>query len=125
MLDAMISRGVVREWDADQGFGVLDSGDTPGGCWVWYSSIVMNGYRGLTVGAQVAFTHETASQDGYDYRAVLVWPPGVEPGTPPPPQASEEPSAAYQSTLTIRWSDGTVTKRSGDDPRPFPQPPGP
>jgi CspA family cold shock protein len=118
----MVSHGVVREWDGDQGFGVLDSGDTPGGCWVWFSSIVMDGHRELTAGAHVTFTHESVSQDGYDYRAVLVWPPDVEPGTSPPPPVNEGPSAAYQSTLTIRWADGTVTERPGNDPSPFPRP---
>ncbi len=112
----MFSHGVVREWD--DGFGVIDSEDTPGGCWVWHSSIVADGYRSLSVGAQVTFTHERVPQDGYDYRAVLVWPPGVEPGTPQAPRISEGPSDAYRSTLTIRWADGTVTKRSGSDPLP-------
>jgi cold shock protein len=65
----MVSHGVVRERDVDQGFAVLDSGATPGGCWVGFSSIVMDGYRGLTVGAHVTFTHEQLSQDGYHYRA--------------------------------------------------------
>jgi CspA family cold shock protein len=78
----MISHGVVREWDEDQGFGVIDSPDTPGGCWTHFSGIVMDGYRCLAAGDPVAFTCEAGSQDGYDYRAVLVWPPGVEPGTP-------------------------------------------
>ncbi len=78
----MISRGVVREWDEDQGFGVIDSPDTPGGCWTHFSSIVMDGYRCLAAGDSVAFTCEAGSQDGYDYRAVLVWPPGVKPGAP-------------------------------------------
>jgi cold shock protein len=113
----MLSQGVVREWDEDQGFGVIDSADTPGGCWVWHSSIVMEGLRVLTAGERVAFTWETAQQDGYGYRAVLVWPPGVEVGTPS--GAEDGPSAAYQSTLTIRWADGTVETRSGDEPRPW------
>jgi CspA family cold shock protein len=80
--DHMISHGVVREWDDDQGFGVIDSPDTPGGCWAHFSSIVMDGYRCLIAGDPVAFTCEAGPQDGYDYRAVLVWPPGAEPGTP-------------------------------------------
>jgi hypothetical protein len=59
-------------------------------------------------------------QDGYDHRANVVWPPGAEPGTPPSPQTqSGEPAAAYQSTPTIRWDDGTVTTRSGQEPWPF------
>ena len=114
----MISYGDVREWDENQGFGVIESEDTPGGCWVWHASIVMDGLHVLTAGERVSFTYEAAAQDGYNYRAVLVWPPDVEPGTPPPLQASSGPSAAYQSTLTIRWPDGTVTTRTGDEPLP-------
>lgn len=88
----MVSHGDVREWNEDEGFGVIDSPDTPGGCWAHFSSIVMDGYRSLAAGDPVAFTCEAGLQDGYDYRAILVWPPGVEPGTPPSREAiSEEP----------------------------------
>ena len=73
----MISHGAVREWDENQGFGVIESDDTPGGCWVWHSSIVMDGLHVLTAGERVSFTYEAAAQDGYNYRAVLVWPPPV------------------------------------------------
>jgi cold shock protein len=100
------SAGTVREWNADEGFGVVDSPDTPGGCLVHFSHIVADGYRSLRPGEQVTFTFESPGQDGFDYRAVLVWPPGVRPGTPPP-DAVEGPTAAYQSRLTIHW------KRSG------------
>jgi CspA family cold shock protein len=117
----VIGDGVVREWDEDQGFGVIDSPDTPGGCWTHFSAIVMDGNRSLTAGDPVAFTHEDGPQDGYDYRAILVWPSGVEPGTPPPDVAeSDGLSAAYQSSMTIRWADGTVTTRSGNDAWPSP-----
>jgi hypothetical protein len=41
----------------------------------------------------------------------------VEPGPPQSPQAvSNEPGTGYQSTLTIRWNDGTVTTRPGQEP---------
>jgi cold shock protein len=107
----MMSAGVVREWAEDEGFGVIDAPDVPGGCWAHFSSIVMDGYRALAAGDRVAFTWEAGQQDGYDYRAILVWPPGVEPGTPP--ARSAEGDGAYQSTLTIRWDSGTVTERPG------------
>jgi hypothetical protein len=29
--EGMVSRGVVREWNDDEGFGVIDSPETPGG----------------------------------------------------------------------------------------------
>lgn len=109
ILVTVTSTGTVREWNEDGGIGVLDSADTPGGCWVHFSCIVATGRRGLTPGDQVSFTHEVGPQDGYSYRAVLVWPPGVQPGTRPPSRHYRGPSAAYQSRLTIRWADGTIT----------------
>jgi len=105
----MPSEGTVREWNDDQGIGVIDSADTPGGCWVYYSNIVTDGLGTLTPGDRVTFTYEALRQDEFDYRAVLVWPPGIVPGTPQRARHHHGPSAAYQSSLTIRWSDGTVT----------------
>ncbi len=106
----MTSEGTVREWDDAEGFGVIDSADTPGGCWVHFSYIVIDGYASLKPGDQVTFTYEALAQDGFSYRAVLVWPPGVRPGTPPRERKEDGPSSAYQSALTIRWGDGTVTE---------------
>lgn len=106
----MPSEGTVREWSNDHGCGVIDSADTPGGCWVHFSNIVSDGLGILTPGDQVTFTYEALGQDGFDFRAVLVWPVGVPPGTPPAGHRDHSQSAAYQSSLTIRWSDGTVTR---------------
>jgi CspA family cold shock protein len=106
----MPSDGTVREWSDDQGWGVIDSADTPGGCWVHFSNIVSDEYRSLTPGDRVPFTHEARGQDGFGYRAILVWAPGTKPGAPQRPQRQDDPSAAYRSSLTIRWSDGSVTK---------------
>jgi CspA family cold shock protein len=35
--------GVVREWNAEEGWGVVDSDETPGGCWVHFSHIEIAG----------------------------------------------------------------------------------
>ncbi|HUY51990.1 MAG TPA: cold shock domain-containing protein [Streptosporangiaceae bacterium] len=78
----MLSEGTVREWSDDRGWGVIDSADTPGGCWVHFSNIVSDGLGSLTPGDHVTFTHEALRQDGFGHRAVLVWPPGIKPGTP-------------------------------------------
>jgi CspA family cold shock protein len=120
--EGVLSEGTVREWSDDHGWGVIDSADTPGGCWVHFSMIVSEGFRSLKPGDHVTFTYEAPGQDGFNYRAVLVWPPGVRPGTPQRP-TQEGPSAAYRSSLTIRWPDGSVTKGvpgrgQGEDPRP-------
>jgi cold shock protein len=66
--------GSVREWNNDEGWGVLDSPDTPGGCWAHFSSVDMPGYRALDQGQVVRLDWETARQDGYNYRAVQIIP---------------------------------------------------
>lgn len=56
----MISQGVVRDFRAEVGWGVVDGPDVPGGCWVHFSAIVMGGYRQLTPGQRVSFHAEVA-----------------------------------------------------------------
>jgi cold shock protein len=70
----MTSVGRVRVWHEDDGWGVIDSEETPGGCWAHFSSALVAGYRMLGTGQQVRFTFEVAAQDGYTFRAVEVWP---------------------------------------------------
>ncbi len=76
-------RAVVREWDDELGCGVLDSAETPGGCWAHYSAIEtplirreggteVSEYKTLAVGESVELEWETPAQDGFDYRAVVV-----------------------------------------------------
>ena len=63
---------VVRTWFEEEGWGVLDSPSTPGGCWTHFSVIDAEGYRALTPGAKVQLRWEHPGQDGYDYRATWV-----------------------------------------------------
>lgn len=67
------SRGRVRVRHQEEGWGVVDSPDTPGGCWVHFSDVVMNGYRSLEAGEDVGFDFEVAEQDGFRFRAVRVF----------------------------------------------------
>ena len=64
----------TREWRNEDGWGVVDSPDTPGGCWVHFSHLDMPGYRALSVGQVVRLDWESPGQDGYDYRAIRVIP---------------------------------------------------
>ncbi|GAA1541954.1 hypothetical protein GCM10009827_071810 [Dactylosporangium maewongense] len=64
----------TREWRIDEGWGVLDSPDTPGGCWAHFSAIDMPGFRALERGQVVRLDWESPGQDGFDYRAVRVVP---------------------------------------------------
>ncbi|MDG6107476.1 cold shock domain-containing protein [Dactylosporangium aurantiacum] len=74
----MQSVGFVRVFHPEEGWGVIDSSEVPGGCWVHFSAIQMDGYRALHQGQRVVFEAEPADQDGYAYRAVHVQ---VEPAT--------------------------------------------
>jgi cold shock protein len=68
------SDGVVREFDPEEGWGVIDSPDVPGGCFVHYSNLDTSGYRTLQAGQRVAFTFETPGfqQDACPHRALVV-----------------------------------------------------
>jgi CspA family cold shock protein len=91
----MTSHGIVREFHPEEGWGVIDGPDVPGGCWVHVSAIAEGGYRQLTVGAAVSFYAETAAQDGFDYRAVKVWTSPIEPSD------TQNTSVAYRSFLRL------------------------
>ena len=66
--------GVVRVWHREDGWGVVDAPQTPGGCWVHFSVVDVPGYRELRAGQQVLLQVEDAGQDGYAYRATHVEP---------------------------------------------------
>jgi CspA family cold shock protein len=98
--EAMTSVGSVRTFDVDEGWGVIDGPDVPGGCWVHFSAISMDGHRELARGQRISFRAEAASQDGFAYRAVKVWTSDIEPPDQPRNQSN---SAAYQSSLSLTF----------------------
>ena len=75
----MSTSGIVRVWHSDDGWGVIDSTKTPGGCWAHFSDVAMDGFRQLEAGLDVEFEWEIVEQDGYSFRATRVWPTGLEP----------------------------------------------
>ncbi len=97
----MATRGTVRSWHADDGWGVLDSPATPGGCWAHFSAVLVPGYRALEPGEAVELTAEAGVQDGYAYRAVEVWPAGQAPVRTD--DRCVGPSPAYCSALTLTF----------------------
>jgi CspA family cold shock protein len=102
------SEGKVSEWHGEEGWGVIEAPDTPGGCWAHYSAILTDGHAELHAGDVVTFTYERVEQDGYHFRAVDVWPPGIDPSTVTRATPVTEPSDAYRSMLLIRLDDGEV-----------------
>ena len=69
-------RGVILEWLPGEGWGVIDTPETPGGCWAHFSAVQMSGYRELRSGQHVRVRWEPAVQDGYSFRGVSVIPLG-------------------------------------------------
>ena len=51
--DSTTVLGVVREFSAEQGIGVIEAPETPGGCWVHYSAVAVPGYKSLDAGQSV------------------------------------------------------------------------
>lgn len=97
--------GTVREFHADEGWGVIDAPGVPGGCWVHFSALRPGGLRSLTAGQTVTFDAAPVQQDGYAFAASKVWTGDEE---PPDAVPDGRRSAAYESSLTLFFDDGTV-----------------
>jgi CspA family cold shock protein len=69
-----MTRGTVKFYKEDKGYGAIASPDLPDGfdAWVHFSVIEGDGYRSLEVGAPVDFDHEPARQDSFRFRATRV-----------------------------------------------------
>ena len=96
----MSDSGTVAEWYDEDGWGVLHSDATPGGCWV-HASMVRGPLQRLAIGSAVDFTFEAADQDGYGFRALVVVPEGVDPDDDRTVHGG--PGGAYSSSLTITF----------------------
>ena len=107
----MASIGSVRRFDADEGWGVIDGPDVPGGCWVHFSAIAGDGYRQLWASQGVAFHAEAASQDGFAFRAVKVWTGEVEPAAP----IRDQPSAGAYHSPQFLTADSPADIERGPD----------
>lgn len=96
----MSERGVVRLWSDEEGWGVIDSPATPGGCWAHFSSVRVAGLGALSAGQEVDFEVEAAEQDGFHHRATAAWPAGQE---PVPSTVVHDRTAAYRSRLALTF----------------------
>ncbi len=100
----------MRTFHEDEGWGVIDGPDVPGGCWVHFSAIAADGYRALAPGQRVRFRAEAGEQDGFGYRAVKVWTGDAE---PPDRTPAPDGSGAYQSSMILTF-DSTVAGEYAD-----------
>jgi CspA family cold shock protein len=94
----------VREWHDNEGWGVLDSTETPGGCWAHRSNAVVRGYATFTVGQEVRMEFEAAGQDGYAFRVFRFWPADQTPdrATTETPKRAGAPALGRAATETPR-----------------------
>ncbi len=97
----MGTQGTVRFWVEEHGWGVIDSPQTPGGCWTHYSQIRIAGLQLLIADQDVELEWEAPGQDGYPFRTLRTWPTGCEPVTVPPDRSGV--TSAYTSTVSITW----------------------
>jgi CspA family cold shock protein len=65
-------RGIVRLWNAGEGWGVIDSPATPGGCFASFATLRMEGFRTLDAGQVVDLEFDKFTADGYDFYATAV-----------------------------------------------------
>ena len=95
------AQATVRTWDDEQGWGVLESDATPGGCWTHFSVLDFDGYRSLSPRQQVQLVAESPGQDGYPWRAVRV----VVDSKPPAAPTETDSDGAYASGLILTFDD--------------------
>lgn len=98
----MQTTGVVRFWHDDDGWGVIDSAQTPGGCWTHCSVVQVPGHRTLAPGEHVTLEWEAADQDGFAWRATLAFPTSQR---GPVDDTHIAPTQAFSSTLTMEWDE--------------------
>jgi CspA family cold shock protein len=69
-----VCQGTVKFFNAEKGWGGIESSDTPADVWVFYSNIEGTGYCILNAGETVEFRWEPAIQDSWRCRATWVRP---------------------------------------------------
>ncbi|MDP9444403.1 MAG: hypothetical protein M3P83_08655 [Actinomycetota bacterium] len=68
------TRGTVSRWLADEGWGVIESPNLPGGCAFSADAIERTDLPGLRAGHVVQVTWEQPGEHGYPFRATRVDP---------------------------------------------------
>jgi cold shock protein len=109
----MTSTGTVKFWHRDEGWGVIDCADTPGGCWANFAAIwsdikptagpgesVSSGFLELFPGEHVTFAwKELTLSNRFGYEFIASW---VHPQRDPPTFRIEP----------VEWSHSPASKSS-------------
>ncbi|MFC9360239.1 hypothetical protein ACFTZB_27180 [Rhodococcus sp. NPDC057014] len=77
----MATTGVVRSWNIEGMQGIIDSDETPGGCWTLFHSVAVEGFPALREGQQVEFEWNALDNpmNGCNFATIRAWPAGSEP----------------------------------------------
>jgi len=102
----MTVAATVLVWHEAEGWGVIDSRETPGGCWAHFSHIVTQGAHSLRPGQPVHLDWVAGEQDGYHFRATSVYPADETPADVRPTGTHQTPG--YHSTLELTFDDPDV-----------------
>lgn len=98
----MPDSGIVRSWNSDEGWGVVDVADVDDGIWVHFSSIEGRPFGFLNVGEPVTVDWEPVEHSPYPAQATR-----VIVATNDEPADDQASSNALNSILTIEWdADG-------------------
>ncbi|MFD9662880.1 cold shock domain-containing protein [Rhodococcus sp. NPDC059968] len=112
----MTTTGVVRSWSIQEMHGIIDSDETPGGCWTLFHSVAVEGFPSLREGQQVEFEWDAldSPMHGCNFYTIRAWPSGREPYVAPP---SDSP---FSSHLWLTFPDGTAREITEADRPPAP-----
>ncbi len=102
MILTMAALGKVSYWSAEEGWGVISSAETPGGCWVHFSAAAEGGFQDLAEGQILEMDYEKVEQDGYSFYATRVW----SPGAPPDRSVEDEASMSGPAEGELRFTTG-------------------
>ena len=64
-----MTRGRVKFFKTEKGWGAITSAEVPADVWVHFSAIGAPGYRAFEDGDIVEFDYEACRQDGFQFRA--------------------------------------------------------
>jgi CspA family cold shock protein len=96
----MPTSGIVRDWNADEGWGVVDVDDIRGGIWVHFSAIDGRSFGYLTPGESVTVEWEEISHPPFPVQATRVIPEGKAGSA-----TAGSNTGVLNSHLTIEWDE--------------------
>lgn len=102
-----ISTGRVSVWHKEEGWGVIASGDTPGGTFAHFSVIdePAHQFHFLNVGEQVEFEWEAGLQDEFNFRATRVRRMTSPSGSREDVRLEANSEVEYESSLEVTRDD--------------------